>query len=91
MSTIFFVGGGWASCISRLLPLDVDFRFNSPTREPSADAGIGADTSCFGAADVLGSTGFSVVCFPVLQPGISKNKLKSWLLCLQQLHSFIPS
>jgi len=24
-------------------------------------------------------------------PGISKNKLKSWLLCLQQLHSFIPS
>jgi hypothetical protein len=24
-------------------------------------------------------------------PGIAKNKLKSWLLCLQQLHSFIPS
>jgi hypothetical protein len=31
------------------------------------------------------------VCLPVLHPGISKNKLKSWLLCLQQLHSFIPS
>lgn len=24
-------------------------------------------------------------------PGISKNKVKSWLFCLQQLHSFIPS
>jgi hypothetical protein len=24
-------------------------------------------------------------------PGIAKNKLKSWLRCLQQLHSFMPS
>lgn len=27
----------------------------------------------------------------ISHPGISKNKLKSWLLFLQQLHSFVPS
>lgn len=42
-----------------------------------AETGLGTKEEFLGLGAALVSTGFSVVCLPVLHPGISKNKLKS--------------
>lgn len=47
----------------------------APVEGPGTRVGAGVGILGLGAAFVR--TGFSVVCLPVLHPGISKNKLKS--------------